>query len=398
MKILVTGSNGFVGRNLVASLENVKRGFDRTRGDVVIDEIFEYDLGTDDALLDEYAKEADFVFHLAGVNRPKDESEFSGNPSSLEKLISLLEGHGNACPVMLSGSVQASLSGRFGNSAYGRSKLEAEKLLFDHAVRASSKVLIYRFPNIFGKWCRPNYNSAVATFCYNTANGLPITVNDRSTELELLYIDDLVDEAFAALAGKEHRCRFDGVEAIPCESGEYCHAPVTHKVTLGYIADLLDTFKSQRDTLVMPDMKNGSFEKKLFSTYLSYLPAEKTAHFLKTNVDERGSFTEIIKTLSSGQFSVNITKPGVTKGQHWHHSKWEIFAVVHGSALIKERKIGSDEVREFEVDGLHPQAVYMLPGYTHSITNLSDTEDLVTFMWANENFDPARPDTYREEV
>ena len=398
MKILVTGAKGFVGKNLVCALNNLKDGKDRTRPALTIDEVFEYDIENTPAELDEFCAQADFVFNLAGVNRPKDPEEFKkGNFGFASALLETLKKHGNKCPVMLSSSIQATLIGRY-DGEYGRSKKAGEELFFDYAKETGAKVLVYRFPNLFGKWCRPNYNSAVATFCYNTANDLPITVNDRSTMLELLYIDDLVAEMLDALEGKEHRAEFDGVDTVITESGRYCAAPVTHKATLGEIVDLLESFKSQPQTLVMPEIPNNSFAKKLYSTYLSYLPKEKVAFPLKMNVDARGSFTELLKTENCGQFSVNISKAGITKGEHWHNSKWEFFIVVSGRGLIEERKIGTDEVLRFEVSGEKIEAIHMLPGYTHNIINLGDTEDLVTLMWANEQFDPAHPDTYFEKV
>lgn len=400
MKILVTGAHGFVGRNLVSQLRNIRDGKARNyalSGEEL--EIFEYDVDTDPSLLDDYCRQADFVFNLAGVNRPKDTSEFmKGNFGFASTLLETLKKHGNRCPVMLASSIQATLVGRYAASDYGRSKLAGEELFFAYSRETGAKVLVYRFPNLFGKWCRPNYNSAVATFCYNTAHDLPLQVNDPSTRLELLYIDDLVEEMLAALEGKEHRCEFDGVETILQEDGRYCAAPVTHKVTLGEIVELLHAFSRQPDTLVMPEIPPHSFAKKLYSTYLSYLPKEKVAFPLKMNVDARGSFTELLRTENCGQVSVNISKPGITKGEHWHHSKWEFFMVVSGHALIRERKIGTDEVLEFEVSGREIKAVHMLPGYTHNIINLSETEDLVTVMWANEAFDPSRPDTYYEPV
>ena len=400
MKILVTGAHGFVGRNLVSQLRNIRDGKARNyalSGEEL--EIFEYDVDTDPSLLDDYCRQADFVFNLAGVNRPKDTSEFmKGNFGFASILLETLKKHGNRCPVMLASSIQATLVGRYAASDYGRSKLAGEELFFTYSRETGAKVLVYRFPNLFGKWCRPNYNSAVATFCYNTAHDLPLQVNDPSTRLELLYIDDLVEEMLAALEGKEHRCEFDGVETILQEDGRYCAAPVTHKVTLGEIVELLHAFSRQPATLVMPEIPPHSFAKKLYSTYLSYLPKEKVAFPLKMNVDARGSFTELLRTENCGQVSVNISKPGITKGEHWHHSKWEFFMVVSGHALIQERKIGTDEVLEFEVSGSEIKAVHMLPGYTHNIINLSETEDLVTVMWANEAFDPSRPDTYYEPV
>lgn len=400
MKILVTGAHGFVGRNLVSQLRNIRDGKARNyalSGEEL--EIFEYDVDTDPSLLDDYCRQADFVFNLAGVNRPKDTSEFmKGNFGFASTLLETLKKHGNRCPVMLASSIQATLVGRYAASDYGRSKLAGEELFFAYSRETGAKVLVYRFPNLFGKWCRPNYNSAVATFCYNTAHDLPLQVNDPSTRLELLYIDDLVEEMLAALEGKEHRCEFDGVETILQEDGRYCAAPVTHKVTLGEIVELLHAFSRQPATLVMPEIPPHSFAKKLYSTYLSYLPKEKVAFPLKMNVDARGSFTELLRTENCGQVSVNISKPGITKGEHWHHSKWEFFMVVSGHALIRERKIGTDEVLEFEVSGREIKAVHMLPGYTHNIINLSETEDLVTVMWANEAFDPSHPDTYYEPV
>ena len=366
---------------------------------MTVEEIFEYDIDTDPALLEGYCAKADFVFNLAGVNRPKDQSEFMvGNFGFASTLLEALKKNGNTCPVMLSSSIQATLIGRYGQSDYGKSKLAGEELFFGYAAETGAKVLVYRFPNLFGKWCRPNYNSAVATFCNNIANDLPITVNDPAIELELLYIDDLVEEMLCALEGREHHCDYEGLNPVAGEKGRYCYAPTTHKVTLGQIVDLLETFKNQPKTLVMPEIPNNSFEKKLYSTYLSYLPQEKVSFPLKMNVDDRGSFTELLRTANCGQFSVNISKPGITKGQHWHHSKWEFFIVVSGHGLIQMRKIGSDEVLEFEVSGEKIEAIHMLPGYTHNIINLSDTTDLVTVMWANEAFDPGRPDTYFEKV
>lgn len=398
MKVLVTGAKGFVGKNLVCALNNLKDGKDRTRPNIKIDEVYEYDIDSNISELDEYCKNADFVFNLAGVNRPKDPEEFKkGNFGFASTLLETLKKYGNKCPVMISSSIQATLIGRY-DGEYGRSKRDGENLLFDYANKTGAKVLVYRFPNLFGKWCRPNYNSAVATFCNNVANDLPITINDRSTELELLYIDDLVYEMFDALDGKEHRCEFDGLTAVENENGKFCFVPTTHRVTLGEISDLLEKFKSQPISLLMPEIPNNSFAKKLYSTYLSYLPKEKVAFPLKMNVDQRGSFTELLKTEKCGQFSVNISKPGITKGQHWHNSKWEFFIVVSGHGLIQERKIGTDEVIEFEVSGDKIEAVHMLPGYTHNIINLSETENLVTVMWANEQFDPNRPDTFFEIV
>ena len=398
MKILVTGAKGFVGKNLVCALNNLKDGKDSTRPELKIDAVYEYDIENTAAELDEYCAQADFVFNLAGVNRPKDSEEFKkGNFGFASLLLDTLKKHGNKCPVMLSSSIQATLIGRY-DGEYGRSKKAGEDLFFDYAKEAGAKVLVYRFPNLFGKWCKPNYNSAVATFCYNTAHDLPITINDRATELELLYIDDLIFEMCDALEGKEHRAEFDCVKTVLSESGKYCAAPITHRVTLGEIADLLETFGAQSKTLVVPEMPENSFAKKLYSTYLSYLPKEKIAIPLKMNADARGSFTELLKTEKCGQISVNISKPGITKGEHWHNTKWEFFIVVSGRALIEERKIGTDEVLKFEVSGEKIEAVHMLPGYTHNIINLSDTEDLVTVMWANEAFNPTRPDTYYEKV
>ena len=398
MKILITGAKGFVGKNLVENLKNIQEGKNRTR-DLVIDSIFEYDIDSTKEELEQYCRECDFVFNLAGVNRPKNEEEFmKGNFGFASDLLDTLKKYENTCPVMLSSSIQATLIGRYGTSDYGRSKLAGEELFFAYGMETGAKVLVYRFPNLFGKWCRPNYNSAVATFCNNMANDLPIQVNDPSTELELLYIDDLVEEMLDALEGKEHHCEFDGLDTIDTEDGRYCYVPVTHKATLGEIVSLLESFKSQPNTLLMPSIPDGSFAKKLYSTYLSYLPEEKVSFDLKMNRDERGSFTELLKTSDHGQFSVNISKPGITKGQHWHNSKWEFFIVVSGHALIQERKIGTDEVIEFEVSGEKIQAVHMLPGYTHNIINLSDTQDLVTVMWANESFDPKHPDTFFEKV
>ena len=397
MNILVTGAKGFVGKNLCAALKNIRDGKDRTRN-IKIEEIFEYDIDTEKTLLNGFCAKADFVFNLAGVNRPKETAEFmQGNFGFASELLEALKKHNNKCPVMLSSSIQATLIGRY-DSDYGRSKKAGEDLFFKYSEETGAKVLVYRFPNLFGKWCRPNYNSAVATFCNNTANDLPIIVNDRNTELELLYIDDLVAEMLDALENNEHHCEFDGINTVITENGKYCAVPTTHKVTLGEIVDLLEQFKTQPKTLLMPEIPNNSFAKKLYSTYLSYLPGSKVSFPLKMNIDERGSFTELLKTANCGQFSVNISKPGITKGQHWHNSKWEFFIVVSGHGLIEERKIGSDEVLRFEVTGEKIEAIHMLPGYTHNIINLSDTEDLVTLMWANEQFDPNHPDTYFEEV
>lgn len=399
MNILVTGAKGFVGKNLVWNLRNIAEGKDRTRPGLTIDEIYEYDLDTAPALLDNFCANVDFVFHLAGVNRPKENNEFMvGNFGFTSTLLETLERQGNQCPVMLASSIQATLLGRYGRSDYGKSKLAGEELFFQYARETGAPVLVYRFPNLFGKWCRPNYNSVVATFCHNIANGLPVQVNDRSTELELLYIDDLVEALLDALEGRVHRCDYDGLTPVFSESGCYCAVPVTHKVTLGEIVDLLETFKAQPQTLLLPEIAANSFAKKLYSTYLSYLPKEAVSFPLNMHTDERGSFTELLKTTVSGQFSLNVSKPGVTKGQHWHNSKWEFFIVVSGYALIQERKIGTDEIIEFEVSGKELRAVHMLPGYTHSLINLSDTEDLVTVMWANEPFDPTHPDTFFEPV
>ena len=399
MNILITGAKGFVGKNLVANLNNIKENKNRTRPNIQISDIYEYDVDTAPQLLDEYCAKADFVFNLAGVNRPKDQSEFmAGNFGFASTLLDTLKKYGNNCPVMLSSSIQATLIGRYGESDYGKSKLAGEELFFEYGKETNAKVLVYRFPNLFGKWCRPNYNSAVATFCNNIANDLPIQVNDRNTELELLYIDDLVEEFLDALEGKEHYCNYEGLDAVASEEGRYCYVPVTHKVTLGEIVDLLESFKKQPKSLLMPEIPNKYFAKKLYSTYLSYLPKEETIFPLKMNVDDRGSFTELLKTEKCGQFSVNISKPGITKGEHWHNSKWEFFIVVSGHGLIQERKIGTDEVIEFEVSGENIQAIHMLPGYTHNIINLSETENLVTVMWANEQFDPEHPDTFFEKV
>lgn len=399
MKVLVTGAKGFVGRNLCAELKNIRDGKARCYGDLAVDEVMEYDIDSPSYNLDEFCSKADFVFNLAGVNRPKEQAEFmSGNFGFASTLLDTLKKHGNKCPVMLSSSIQASLIGRYGESDYGKSKLAGENLFLDYGEETGAKVLVYRFPNLFGKWCRPNYNSAVATFCNNIANNLPIQVNDPAVELELLYIDDLVSEMIDALKGNEHRCEFDGLYPKALSDGRYCFCPITHKVTLGRIVELLETFNSQPQTLVMPEIPAASFEKKLYSTFLSYLPKDKAIFDLKMNCDARGSFTELLKTEKCGQFSVNVSLPGITKGQHWHHTKWEFFIVVSGKALIQQRKVGEDKVLDFEVSGEKIQAVHMLPGYTHNIINLSETEPLVTLMWANEQFDPARPDTYFEPV
>lgn len=399
MKILVTGAAGFVGKNLVAALKNLRDGKDRTHPGLVIEEIYEYKRDTAPELLKKYCQAADFVFHLAGVNRPKNSEEFmAGNFGLTSQLLDTLRQCGNTCPVMLASSVQATLLGRYSGSEYGKSKLAGEQLFFDYSTETGARVLVYRFPNLFGKWCRPNYNSAVATFCHNMANDLPVQVNDPATELELLYIDDLVDEMLLALAGREHRCEYDGLTPAPVQNGKFCYVPVTYRATLGEIVQLLQSFRSQPETLVMPEIPENSFAKKLYSTYLSYLPKEKAAFALKMNVDTRGSFTELLKTRNSGQFSVNISKPGIIKGQHWHNSKWELFIVVAGHGLIQERNINTGEMMEFEVSGEKIEAVHMLPGWTHNIINLSETENLVTVMWANELFDPDHPDTFFEEV
>ena len=398
MKILVTGAKGFVGKNLCAQLKNIKDGKARNYG-VTIDEVWEYDIDSVPEQLSEWCQKADFVFNLAGVNRPKDTSEFmEGNFGFASTLLDTLKKYGNTCPVMLSSSQQASLTGRFGNSEYGRSKKAGEDLFLKYQDETGAKVLVYRFPNLFGKWCRPNYNSAVATFCNNIANDLQIQVNDPSVELELLYIDDLVAEMLDALEGKEHRCEFDGLEVLSQTDGKYCYCPITHKATLGKIVQLINSFAEQPKTLMIPEIPENSFAKKLYSTYLSYLPKEKVAFPLKMNVDDRGSFTELVHTLNCGQVSINISKPGITKGQHWHNTKWEFFIVVAGHGLIQERKIGTDEVIEFYVSGDNIQCIHMLPGYTHNIINLSDTENLVTVMYCNEIFDPNRPDTFFEKV
>ena len=434
MKILVTGAKGFVGRNLCANLRNIQEGKDRRFPELSIEAVYEYDLDSTLEQLDEYCKNAEFVFNLAGVNRPQNQEEFmQGNFGFASTLLDTLKKHGNTCPVMLSSSQQASLTGRFGNSEYGRSKKAGEDLFLEYGKETGARMLIYRFPNLFGKWCRPNYNSAVATFCNAFANDLPYTVNDPSVELELLYIDDLVDEMIACLQGKEHRCEFNGLEVIPTDNkgqelenlrinsltnedtdgtdksfsnsqildkkiGRYCYVPTTHKATLGEIVELLKSFAEQPKTLMIPEIPENSFAKKLYSTYLSYLPKEKVAFPLKMNVDDRGSFTELVHTLNAGQVSINISKPGITKGQHWHNTKWEFFIVVAGHGLIQERKLGTDEVIEFEVNGDNIQCIHMLPGYTHNIINLSETENLVTVMYCNEIFNPNKPDTYFEKV
>ncbi len=398
MNILITGAAGFVGKNLTAALQSIKDGKDRTHPALTIGELYLYDIDSPKELLDEACQKADFVFNLAGVNRPQNPEEFmQGNFGFASTLLDLLKKYKNTCPILLSSSIQATCIGRY-DSDYGRSKKAGEELFFQYAQQTGAKALVYRFPNLFGKWCRPNYNSAVATFCNNIANDLEITVSDPKIELELLYIDDLVDEMLCALEGKEHHCTFDGIKTVLTENGLYCAAPITHHVTLGEIVELLNSFKAQPESLVMPEIPHNSFAKKLYSTYLSYLPKEKVCFPLKMNVDPRGSFTELLRTEKCGQISVNISKPGITKGQHWHHTKWEFFIVVSGKGLIQMRKIGSDEVLNFEVSGERIEAVHMLPGYTHNIINLSDTEDLVTVMWANELFDPNKPDTFFEVV
>lgn len=407
MNILITGAKGFVGRNLVENLKCIRDGKNRTRPNIHVDNIYEYDIDNAQAQLDAYCSDCDFVFNLAGVNRPKDPAEFkTGNYGFASTLLDTLKKYNNKCPVMLSSSLQATLAGRFGTSEYGLSKRDGEDLFFRYADETGAPVYVYRFPNLVGKWVRPNYNSAVGTFCNNIAKDLPITVNDPSVELEMLFIDDLIEEMYDALEDRPHRADYpaagedgyDGLTPKPAEDGRFCYAPVTHKATLGYIVECLKRFHDQPQTLVMPAIPDGSFEKKLYSMYLSYLPKEKVAFDLKMNCDDRGSFTELLKTTDHGQFSVNISKPGITKGQHWHNTKWEFFIVVSGQGLIQERKIGTDEIIEFEVSGDKIQAVHMLPGYTHNIINLSETENLVTVMWANETFDPNHPDTYFEKV
>ena len=399
MNILITGAAGFVGKNLAAALQCLKNGTDRTRPNLSVGTLYLYDIDSPAELLEEGCKNADFVFNLAGVNRPQNQEEFmQGNFGFASTLLDTLKKYHNTCPVMLSSSIQATLVGRYADGAYGKSKKAGEELFFRYAAETGAKVLVYRFPNLFGKWCRPNYNSAVATFCNNIACDLPITVSDPAISLELLYIDDLVDEMLDALEGKEHHCEFEGVDTVLQNDGRYCAAPVSHKVTLGEIVELLYQFKAQSQTLMMPEIPNGSFAKKLYSTFLSYLPAEKAVFDLKMNEDARGSFTELLKTEKCGQFSVNISKPGITKGQHWHHTKWEFFIVVSGTGLIQMRKIGTDQVLEYRVSGDRIQAVHMLPGYTHNIINLSETQDLITVMWANECFDPQKPDTFFEVV
>ena len=399
MKILVTGAKGFVGKNLCVALSNVKEGKDRTRPNLQIEDVFEYDIDSTREELEKYTKEADFVFNLAGVNRPQHQEEFmQGNFGFASTLLDVLKRHKNNCPVMLSSSIQATLIGRYADGEYGKSKKAGEELFFDYAKETGAKVMVYRFPNLFGKWCRPNYNSAVATFSNNIANDLPITVNDRGVELELLYIDNLVNEMLNLLENKGRRCDYDGLNPIENVNGRYYFVPTTHKVTLGEIVDLLYSFKEQSKSLIIPEIPNNSFAKKLYSTYLSYLPKEKVAFDLKMNVDDRGSFTELLKTEKCGQVSINISKPGITKGQHWHNTKWEFFIVVSGHGLIQQRKIGTDEVLNFRVSGDKIQAVHMLPGYTHNIINLSNTENLITVMWANEQSDSTHPDTFFEIV
>jgi UDP-2-acetamido-2,6-beta-L-arabino-hexul-4-ose reductase len=399
MRVLITGAKGFVGKNLCAALRNIRDNKDRRFPELKIEEIFEYDIDSKPEDLDAWCAEADFVFNLAGVNRPQNHEEFmQGNFGFASTLLDTLKKNKNTCPVMLSSSQQASLTGRFGNSEYGRSKKAGEDLFLAYGKETGAEVHVYRFPNLFGKWCRPNYNSAVATFCNAFANDLPYTVNDPSVELELLYIDDLVDEMIAILQGKGHKCEFNGLDVEPVETGRYRYCPITHKVTLGEIVELIKSFAEQPKTLMIPEIPANSFAKKLYSTYLSYLPKEKVAFPLKMNVDDRGSFTELVHTLNAGQVSINISKPGITKGQHWHNTKWEFFIVVAGHGLIQERKLGSDEIIEFEVSGDNIQCIHMLPGYTHNIINLSDTENLVTVMYCNEIFDPNRPDTFFEKV
>ena len=407
MKILVTGAKGFVGKNLCAQLNNIKEGKAKCYGDLTVSAVYEYDIDSTSEDLDRYCADCDFVFNLAGVNRPQTTEEFmQGNFGFASLLLDALKKHDNKCPVMISSSIQATLAGRFGTSEYGKSKKAGEELMFEYEKETGAKVLVYRFPNLFGKWCRPNYNSAVATFCNNIANDLPIQVNDRSVEMELLYIDDLVEEMIDALQGNEHHCDYDGIEVIPAVLsgstgdlvGRYCYCPITHKITLGEIVDLIYSFAEQPKTLMIPEIPENSFAKKLYSTYLSYLPKKKVSFPLKMNIDDRGSFTELIHTLNCGQVSINISKPGITKGQHWHNTKWEFFIVVSGHGLIQQRRMGSDEVLNFEVSGEKIEAVHMLPGYTHNIINLSETENLVTVMYCNEIFNPDKPDTYFEPV
>ncbi|MBR3632709.1 MAG: NAD-dependent epimerase/dehydratase family protein [Elusimicrobiaceae bacterium] len=398
MKILITGANGFVGRNLVANLRAIQAGKNRTVP-VQIDQIFTFDLDTPSAQLEVFCQQADFVFHLAGVNRPTDSADYmKGNFGFTSTLLSTLQKYHNTCPVMLASSIQASLQGRYADSEYGKSKLAGEELFFTYARQTGASVYVYRFANLFGKWCRPNYNSAVATFCYNIARGLPIQVNDRSTALELLYIDDLLTEMYAALQGKPHRCTYDSLEPVASQTGPYCYVPVTHHTTLGEVVDLLHSFAAQAQSLLVPNIPSGSLAQKLYATYVSYLPQEKVVVPLTPHTDERGSFTELLKTIGGGQFSVNISKPGITKGNHWHNSKWEFFIVVSGKARIEQRKLDTNEVWTFEVSGDAPQAVHMLPGYTHNIINVSQTENLITLMWASETFNPQQPDTFAEQV
>ena len=395
MNIQVTGAKGFVGKNLCAQLKNIAEGKAKSFVDLTVEAIYEYDIDSTQEEIETACKECDFVFNLAGVNRPRNQEEFmQGNFGFASTLLGTLKKYGNNCPVMLSSSAQASMEGRFGNSEYGRSKKAGEELFLTYSEEIGARVLVYRFPNLFGKWSRSNYNSAVATFCNSIANDLPIQVNDPSVELELLYIDDLVDEMISAIKGEEHRCEFEGLNVLPSVDGRYCYCPITYKVTLGEIVKLLNGFKEQPSTLLMPEIPYNSFAKKLYSTYLSYLPKDKVIFSLKMNVDTRGSFTELLRTANCGQFSVNISKPGIIKGQHWHNTKWEFFIVVSGKALIQQRRIDSDEVLSFEVSGEKIEAIHMLPGYTHNIINLSDYDDLITLMWANEAFDPDKPDTY----
>lgn len=399
MKILITGAKGFVGKNLCAQLKNIRDGKAKCYGDLTVSEIYEYDIDSTPEELDAWCKDCDFVFNLAGVNRPQDPKEFmEGNFGFATVLLNTLKKYSNNCPVMISSSIQATLAGRFGTSEYGKSKKAGEELMFEYGKETGAKVLVYRFPNLYGKWCRPNYNSAVATFCNNIANDLPITVNDPSVDMELLYIDDLVEEMICALKGEEHHCEFDGVDTVLTPDGRYCAAPITHHVKLGEIVDLLHQFAEMPKTLMIPEIPADSFAKRLYSTFLSYLPKEKAIFELKMNVDNRGSFTELVHTLKCGQVSINISKPGITKGEHWHHTKWEQFIVVSGHGLIQLRKEGTDEVLNYEVSGDKIQSVIMLPGYTHNIINLSDTQDLVTVMYCNEIFDPQRPDTFFDPV
>ena len=401
MKVLVTGARGFVGKNLCAQLGNIKTGKAKYYSNLVIDEVYEYDIDSTPEQLDAWCKNCDFVFNLAGVNRPQDPKEFmEGNFGFATILLNTLKKHKNNCPVMISSSIQATLAGRFGTSEYGKSKKAGEELMFQYGEETGAKVLVYRFPNLYGKWCRPNYNSAVATFCNNIANDLPITVNDPTVDMELLYIDDLVDEMICALKGEEHHCEFDGVETVFTPEGRYCAVPITHHVKLGEIVELLYKFRDMPKTLMIPDIPADSFAKRLYSTYLSYLPKEKAIFDLKMNVDDRGSFTELVHTLNCGQVSINISKPGITKGEHWHHTKWEQFIVVSGHGLIQLRNENDPnaEILEYEVNGDKIQSVIMLPGYTHNIINLSDTQDLVTVMYCNEIFNPDRPDTFFDKV